>query len=71
MEKNVIAKFAVGEAVKDGIGAVCVTAEQNGTYMVFVNGGTLPDGDEDLNFPNVYVALQYACDVCKALAEEI
>jgi hypothetical protein len=71
MKKNIIAKFAFGEAVADGIGAVCVELTPGGSYRVFVNGGSLPDGDEKIDFPNIYVALQYACDVCKSLATEV
>lgn len=69
---TVIAKFAVGEAVADGIGAVCVRErEGRAHYTVFVNGGNLPDGSDEKVFGNVYLALQYACDICKALVTEI
>jgi hypothetical protein len=67
----IIAKFTVGEGVEDGIGAVCIALTATRQYRVFVNGGTLPNGNDDAVFDDLYDAKDLAFSVCSALLDEL
>lgn len=48
---DVIARLSIGgEACDDNIGSVCVANRGNG-FGVFINGGVLPDGEDERFFP--------------------
>lgn len=67
-----ILKLQVGEtAIKDdGIGAIHVAMLADDQYRVYVEGGSLPDGDDDEIFENMDDAFRFAMDVATDLAEE-
>lgn len=76
-----ILKLKVGEnAVSDvsrtmlGIdtsnGDIHVAMLADDQYRVYVEGGSLPDGDDDEIFENMHDALRFAFDVATDLAEE-
>jgi hypothetical protein len=72
---NLIAQFAIGaEAINDGIGAVCIEDNGDGTYELFVNGGDLPTGEASHKFEGGPLALSNAMtaalDLCKAIFED-
>jgi hypothetical protein len=47
---DVVARFSAGiEAVDDGVGSVVIEDQHDG-FVVFVDGGTLPNGDNERRF---------------------
>jgi len=48
---DVIARLSIGvEACADNIGSICVANRGNG-FSVFINGGLLPQGEDERFFP--------------------
>lgn len=67
---DVVARFSVGvESVDDGIGSVVIEDQHDG-FVVFVDGGSLPNGDNERRFtgsnscPDAYkFALSVVADI--------
>jgi hypothetical protein len=72
---DVIARLSIGaEACDDNIGSVCVANRGNG-FGVFINGGMLPDGEDERFFPASDVhcleqAYAFALSIVQQLVEE-
>lgn len=63
---DVIARFAVGnDSCDDGLGTLIVRQIDEGNFEVFVNGGTLPSGDERATFCTDEEAVGFAVDIIK------
>lgn len=46
-----IARLAIGvEACDDGVGVVIVATDTNGDFVVYVEGGNLPNGKDEARF---------------------
>jgi hypothetical protein len=72
---DVIARISIGvEACDDNIGSICLANRGNG-FSVFINGGVLPQGEDERFFPASDVrcladAYAFALSIVQQLIEE-
>jgi hypothetical protein len=67
----VLAEFAIGEAVDDRTGTVCVTQDDDSTFSVWVVNGLLPDGSEQRQYTNAWLAMTFALGIARQLCVEL
>ena len=67
-----ITKIKAGESAlkDDGIGNIHVAMLADDQFRVYVEGGMLPDGEDEAIFENMHDALVFAFEVAAALVEE-
>jgi hypothetical protein len=71
-EWKLVARIALGEALKDGIGAILVElCDNTGDAQVYVNGGTLPDGEERCKFMDLGDAMEYVAELIQDHGAEL
>lgn len=58
-----IARFSVGEALAGPGGDVCIQQVHVSLFRVFVDGGLLPDGEDERQFASARLAFDYAASV--------
>lgn len=73
--KKIVAKFAIGQSIKDGIGAICIehdTEKEADAFKVFAIGGCVPPyGDDDEICQSFAEALSFAFSLIEQAAEEL
>ena len=65
-----IARFQIGEALNIPGGEVCIQQLHATLFRVFVDGGLLPDGEDERQFSNARLAFGYAAEVVAEIAAE-